>query len=285
MNLMLMVGAIAMTATTGEPAMPPALASLVEAERAFAKMSVTVSMRDAFLANLAADAVLFNPGPVNGPALYRDRPVTAAVLSWRPSYAEIAGSSDFGFTTGPWEFRRDPDSEPVAFGHFVSVWKKQADGRWKVALDVGITHDALDSAPPLTVRPAENAEYWPLDAGGVAAARESLLDTDRAFALAFAHGAAAAYRRFGADDVRRYRDGGAPVAGRDAVARACGEAGGGTVMRATEAVVARSGDLGYTTGIKGAPVTAYYVRIWRMDEKRSWKIVLDLDSNVPAEGE
>jgi ketosteroid isomerase-like protein len=281
MNLVLVMGAMLMTA--GEPAMPAEVAALVEAERAFAKMSVTVSMRDAFLANLAGGALVFNPGPVDGRALYEGRPASAVLLAWEPVYAEVAASGDFGFTTGPWEFSRDRDSAPAAFGHFVSVWKREADGRWKVVLDLGIRHDRMDATPPLTFRVSADPDPWPRDAAGMAAARAALLEADAAFALAFARGAAGAFDQYGAADVRRYRDGAPPVRGREAVMAAAGEGGGGTVMRATEAAVASSGDLGYTTGFRGAPVLAWYVRIWRLEENRTWKVVLDIESAVPAE--
>lgn len=265
--------------------MPANVASLVAAERAFANMSVTVSMRDAFLANLADGAILFNPGPADGRAIYQNRAPSAVVLSWEPVYAELAASGDFGFTTGPWEFRPDKDSEPAAFGHFVSVWKKQPGGSWKVALDVGINHDRLAAKPELSFRASSDPEPWPLDAKRVAAARTALLDADRAFAIALARGAAGAYRAHGADDVRYYRAGAVPVIGREAVGRVVGESGGGAIGEATAADVAASGDLGYSIGRKGAPVTAWYVRIWRLDAGRVWTLVLDLESAVPVEGE
>ena len=44
----------------------PALDSLVAAERGFAAMSVEKGMKDAFLANLADDGVVFAPLPTNG---------------------------------------------------------------------------------------------------------------------------------------------------------------------------------------------------------------------------
>jgi ketosteroid isomerase-like protein len=282
--LCLFLAATAVAARAGE--MPSHVASLVAAERAFAKMSVAVSMRDAFLANLADGAILFNPGPTDGRAIHQDRAPSAVVLSWEPSYAEVAASGDFGFTTGPWEFRPDKDSEPTGFGHFVSVWKKQADGSWKVALDVGINHERLAAKPgELSLRASSDPEPWPLDAKGVAAARAALLDTDRAFAIALARGAAGAYRAHGADDVRYYRAGAVPVIGREAVGRVVGESGGEAIAEATAADVAASGDLGYTIGQKGAPVTAWYVRIWRLDAGRMWTLVLDIDSAVPVAGE
>jgi hypothetical protein len=56
-------------------------------------------------------------------------------------------------------------------------------------------------------------------------------------------------------------------------------------MRAAAADIAASGDLGYTTGSRGEPVAAYYVRIWRLDAKLRWRLVLDIENPVPADGE
>ena len=52
-----------------------------------------------------------------------------------------AASGDMGFTTGPWEAKGDiNDEKPSGYGHFVTVWKKQADGSWKFVVDLGISH-------------------------------------------------------------------------------------------------------------------------------------------------
>ena len=49
------------------------LEDLVEAERGFAKAAATDGMRDAFLAVLAKDAILFRPRPVNAARIHRRR--------------------------------------------------------------------------------------------------------------------------------------------------------------------------------------------------------------------
>lgn len=261
--------------------MPPVVRSLVDAERAFARMARDVSMRDAFLSNLAEDGVVFNPGPVNGRALWEARPQNDALLAWEPVYAEVAASGDFGFTTGPWSYRADRTSAPVAFGHFVSIWKKDSDGAWRVALDIGIDHDREGAVPDLAYRADVNPLGLLKDARARAASHDALLGTDAAFAAAFTRGAAGAFRDFGAGDVRRYRSGASPAVGIDAVARAAGEMGGGSAS-ATTAVVAPSGDLGYTMGTRGEPVAAYYVRIWRLDDDGRWRVALDIESPVAA---
>lgn len=60
-------------------------------------------------------------------------------LTWTPVGADISSSGDLGYTYGTYEFRSiDKDGKPVAaHGKYTSIWKKQNDGSWKVALDMG----------------------------------------------------------------------------------------------------------------------------------------------------
>jgi ketosteroid isomerase-like protein len=60
-------------------------------------------------------------------------------LTWTPVYADMAASGDLGYTYGTIEFRsKDKDGKPtVEYGKYVSIWKKQKDGSWKVVMDMG----------------------------------------------------------------------------------------------------------------------------------------------------
>lgn len=60
-------------------------------------------------------------------------------LTWTPVYADMAASGDLGYTYGTYEFRsKDKDGKPtIEYGKYVSIWKKQKDGNWKVAMDMG----------------------------------------------------------------------------------------------------------------------------------------------------
>ena len=116
-------------------------ASLAAAESAFAAQSVREGMRAAFLAWLAPEATLFHDGPVNGPAFVAANPDPPIVLDWRPAYVEVAASGEIGLSTGPWTItsRKDPSSPP-RHGQFVTVWKRDAGGPWRVRVDLGISH-------------------------------------------------------------------------------------------------------------------------------------------------
>jgi ketosteroid isomerase-like protein len=60
-------------------------------------------------------------------------------LTWTPVGADISASGDLGYTYGTFEFRSvGKDGKPfVERGKYASIWKRQADKSWKVALDMG----------------------------------------------------------------------------------------------------------------------------------------------------
>lgn len=53
-------------------------------------------------------------------------------LRWKPLGAEVAASGDLGYTWG--EYEAAPAGRR---GHYLTVWKRQKDGTWKVVADVG----------------------------------------------------------------------------------------------------------------------------------------------------
>jgi uncharacterized protein (TIGR02246 family) len=70
-------------------------------------------------------------------------------LRWQPTFADIARSGELGYTTGESTTRgRDEQGRTVeSKGRYVTIWKKQPDGSWKVALDIGA------NTPPRPVTP------------------------------------------------------------------------------------------------------------------------------------
>ena len=60
-------------------------------------------------------------------------------LSWTPVRADMAASGDLGFTYGNYVFKsKDKEGKIVAsYGKYMSVWRKQKDGSWKVVADMG----------------------------------------------------------------------------------------------------------------------------------------------------
>ena len=60
-------------------------------------------------------------------------------FTWRPEIVELSGDGTLGMTRGPWTMKgTGPDGQPFErSGIFNSIWRKQPDGTWKVAFDMG----------------------------------------------------------------------------------------------------------------------------------------------------
>lgn len=65
-------------------------------------------------------------------------------LTWTPEGARLGPGGDMGFTWGHYQgVSKDAEGNPVTTsGRYITVWKKQPDGQWKVALD------ASNDGPP-----------------------------------------------------------------------------------------------------------------------------------------
>jgi ketosteroid isomerase-like protein len=59
-------------------------------------------------------------------------------LHWTPTKVEAGRSGDLGYSMGTYELTfNDPKGKPMTdHGKYVTVWRKQADGSWKVVADV-----------------------------------------------------------------------------------------------------------------------------------------------------
>jgi ketosteroid isomerase-like protein len=116
---------------------------LLQLEADFMKATAERGL-DGFMSFFADDAVDLPAGEdmVSGKENIRKAlsPWGADVsLTWTPVKAEISASGDLGYTYGTYVYKAmGKDGKPVmAYGKYTTVWKKQADDTWKVALDTG----------------------------------------------------------------------------------------------------------------------------------------------------
>jgi ketosteroid isomerase-like protein len=267
------------------------LRSIVEAERGFARMSVEQGTRAAFIENLADDSVIFRPEPVNGKKWWSERPARPGVLSWRPIFADVSRAGDIGYTTGPWEFRaKSLEDKPVAFGQYVTIWKRESSGTWKVAIDLGTSNPAPTEAAPATeVKfPAGNQANKKLKMDAEAA-RASLLKMEMNFAnRVAAKKTVDAYLLSLAEDVRLFREDAFPAIDRKAASAMLTSKPGVLSWRPSKAEASTSGDLGYTYGAYEfkasdgkASESGNYLRIWKRQGEGTWKVVLDILNPIP----
>jgi ketosteroid isomerase-like protein len=295
-SVMLLLGILAPGFAQKEKETTP-LESMVATELAFAKMAKDVGTRPAFSAFIADDGILFRPGPVKGKEWLAKNPAPASDkhpwLSWYPAIAEISLAGDMGYTTGPWEFRPDiNDAKAVAFGNFLTVWKRQADGSWKFAIDLGISGPQPSETiaawqPPKSAKRESKAAH-----ASVEAEQAQLLAKDGEFSkLSAARDAQTAFNSFAAPDVRVFRDEKLPLIGKTAGLTALPATTNTWTWEPTFADVSLSGDLGYTYGTyrivsKDTPAknveSGNYYRIWKKQGGK-WVVVADLTNPVAEE--
>lgn len=268
---------------TANAAEYPAAAQIAAAENAFAAHSVATDMREAFLAAFAEDSTLLRSGPVPGREAIKKNPAPPIELNWRPAFVYAAASGEIGYSTGPWRITSKSDpSAPPKFGQFVSVWKRQADGVWKVFIDLGISHPG----PAL-------ADAWLILSGATQAGADEAAakNAEKTFSeTSEKSGYLEALKRFSAKDGRVYRDGHAPFLGHDAIGKVpTGYAGSG--QETVSSGMSGTGDMAFAL-VRIAPrkadgsldkPSAHALRIWKAASDGKFELVLDVLNEMPRQ--
>ncbi len=261
---------------------------MVDAERAFVRLAAERGFRDSFYEYFADDGIAFNPHPFRVRTALANQPASPGPMGavWAPVYGDIAQSGELGWNTGPLVFE-GKNGEPDRHGMFFSVWKRQADGKFKVVLDVG--SDTPTAVVPMDapVQSSYRAAASPAARQDVAAATSALLAIEREFlATAESQSLGRAYGSRLSEEARVHRPGAMPVTGRVALNEWANTQEGKFRGETLEADVSRSGELGYTYGnyesTSEVPKAGYFARVWKRDPKGDWRIVMDTVSPLPA---
>jgi ketosteroid isomerase-like protein len=115
-------------------------------DRAFAALAKAKGARAAFTEYADSKAIMFRSGvgPVKGVEdigrIFTQPPVATPV--WDPEAAEVAASGDLAYSWGQFTWTPVPGGplagKPPYTGYYVSIWKRQRNGRWKWVVDVGV---------------------------------------------------------------------------------------------------------------------------------------------------
>lgn len=111
---------------------------LLDADRSFSKMSEIKGMRTAYMEYIDSNGVLLRPNnfPVTGGDavdLISQNNDSSYTITWEPKSASIAASGELGYTYGVYSYK-PKNTDNLLFGTYVTIWKKQPDGRWKFVL-------------------------------------------------------------------------------------------------------------------------------------------------------
>jgi len=118
--------------------------NLIQTDKDFSQASIEKGTAEAFKMYLTEDAIQLptRSNPIIGrDAIFENMSKSDSnyMLAWDPQAAVVAESGDLGYTWGfftiSWtdengEAKKSPDK-------YLNIWKKQTDGSWKVAVDMG----------------------------------------------------------------------------------------------------------------------------------------------------
>ena len=253
-----------------------AWAELVAAEDAFAARA-EAGVSSAFLEVLAEDGVVFAPGPVSGREEHRDRPFPReSYLRWHPRTAGVSRAGDLGYTAGPW-VAGTGSAPPRSAGHYLSVWRRTAAGRWELLVDGGVTHPPLEdqavrrAASRYPAEPASaDAPVWTREE-----AEETLARRQALLHMVLAVDAAVPLPSLVIPDARVYAEGLPPGRGMAALASAMSS---GRIWTVAGSGMARSLDLAYAWGTiatPGVPGSGRFLEIWSLHQGE-WDLAVAL---------
>jgi len=263
------------------------LADLAATERAFAATAVKEGFRDSFIKFFADDGIGFGPHPERTRGkLMQSPPATAprrVIFNWSPMFGDISDAGDLGYSTGPLLYTEITEKpRPSWHGTYFSVWQKQADGTWKVAIDMGVDTPAavapLDTkftAATLVKRTGKN----PMK--GTASDDYRQLDWNL-WGLIAKGSPIKGYSSYLDTEFRVHRKGMMPLTTQAGLASVVKQ----TKFEFIDGKIASSNDLAFTYG-KYSTVnepdaeTGYYVHVWRRDANDQWRLVTDVQNPLP----
>lgn len=110
-----------------------------ETERAMCDLATKDGFNSAILHYADQNIVKFRDGkyPIKGKKEFAasfNKQNDVKTITWEPFYIEVASSGELGYSYGNWKYVL---KDTTMYGNYFTVWKKQGDGSWKVALDGG----------------------------------------------------------------------------------------------------------------------------------------------------
>lgn len=114
---------------------------MMDTDREFSAMSEARGLRNAFIEFIDSNGVLLRPGTVplsGGDAMsfISQSNDTAFIMKWEPKSAAIAASGELGYTYGIYAITHQT-KDSVIYGSYVTIWKRQPNGKWKFILQSG----------------------------------------------------------------------------------------------------------------------------------------------------
>lgn len=254
--------------------------SLVAAENYFSAFTKRNGSKDAYLKVSDNETIIFRPEPVKVKDFYSRGTIDAVgQLSWEPVYAKISKSGDWGFSSGPYTYI---DEGPApSYGQYLSVWKTNSKGVWKLAINMGISHLKPSITPELDFSDPKNIKFFrQLSPGRLKQREDMITTTDQLFSNTLIKDQSLAHDIFLAENARLLFPGEEPIIGKARIHHFLGKNQISIESEPLRADRALGSDLAYSYGIafvtRNKQISKYhYIRVWESQEGYKWNIILE----------
>ena len=261
---------------------------LVSAENYFSALAKEKGIRKAFLAVSDDNTIIFRPGPVSPEKYFKKKTDSLGQLSWEPVYARISKSGDWGVTSGPSTYRASDTSE-THYGDYLSVWKKNSKGVWKLAIDIGVTHKKPKTSLPMVFQNPKNEVYLKQRSENRLQQREDVVfSSDKLMGTILKADDKVALKEFVGEESRLLFPGHEPIIGKKAILAFWDKQGFNLSSEPVKADRSYSGELAFTYGDatilhRGLNKKYHYVRVWEVQQGYVWNIILEAYIPAPQE--
>jgi hypothetical protein len=263
---------------------PAKVGKVVEAEESFNKLVAKKGMKDAFLAVTDADGIVFRPNPVKIVDFYANIEKQPGSLQWVPKFARTSYNGDLAFTAGPYIYSNGKTDDDKVYGDYVSVWRGDGAGKYKLLIDLGIQHpepekeELIDfKEPDANKKPVMNKDPFN--------GKTIIINTDKVLNQTLSMSALGAYKEFLSPEGRYYFPGFEPITGTDKILKFINNQAISITAETISGGRSTSNDLAYTYGrarIKKGNIVSnfHYVRIWEVDAAHKWNVLLEVFAAV-----
>lgn len=147
------LGASAVAVWSGEE---DARAAIRKTDIAFSKATVDRRL-DGFRDFIAEDVAAIRPNQpvVRGKKAFveswaHNLEDPSHTLAWQPLLVEVSKSEDLGYSIGSYELKKSDASgtQVIGTGKYMTIWRKQKDGSWKVVFDSGVQDQQAQAPKP-----------------------------------------------------------------------------------------------------------------------------------------
>ncbi|WP_113654307.1 nuclear transport factor 2 family protein [Pedobacter namyangjuensis] len=249
--------------------------SLLAAEKAFATSAVKDGTKEAFAKFAAPDALAFRPNPVNARKYYESQP-DMKNIDWSADFARVSRSGDLGFTSGTFVV----DDTNKAYGHYLTVWRKNKNGNWEFILDLGAdTNKPLKKLATSFVEPKDHYAPKLATEKDLKVSREIINTTEKTLNTTLKSYGPSAFAGFLNKDARLLFPGTEAIVGKENITAFNNRMIDKINLKTTAFDKALGADFAYTYGLATIDYktdlreTFHYIFVWERQADGNWNIM------------